>query len=116
LKYENVPRFSRGEIEALLKSARSEDVQIGLLSTALYEPDAKWAEHQCLLHLDDADSHVRSAAVTGLAHVARIHAALDLERVLPKLAELAHDPAIAGIVSDAMEDIWIFMGRKREHK
>jgi len=53
--------------------------------------------------------NVRRVAVTALGHLARIHRTLDLDRVLPVLAQISGEVEPAGTVEDAMDDIRLFI-------
>ena len=63
----------------------------------------------CLHLTDSQDLNVRRVAVTALGHLARIHRTLDLDRVLPVLAQISGEVEPAGTVEDAMDDIRLFI-------
>jgi hypothetical protein len=48
-------------------------------------------------------------AATCLGHLAIIHRQLDIELVLPRLAEMKSDAQVAARVEDALEDIKFFL-------
>jgi hypothetical protein len=48
---------------------------------------------------------VRGLAMTCLGHIARIHKAIDLDKVMPVLTKQLSDSEIRGQVEDAIEDI-----------
>jgi hypothetical protein len=81
----------------------------GILSLALYDPDWRSTQDRCLNLLTDPDQDVVATAILGLAHLARLHRQLDIDRVLPALQQLASVPGLAGRVSDALDDIKIFV-------
>jgi hypothetical protein len=93
-----------------LGSADSVARMDALLSLALYDPDGEFAQDRCLALLHDSDRDVVATAILGLAHIARLHGSLDLERVLPELQRLRAEPALLGRVEDAMDDIAVFIG------
>jgi hypothetical protein len=103
-------RLPREVALAQLTSADSVARMDALLSLALYDPDGGLAQDSCLALLDDPDLDVVATAILGLAHVARLHQALDLGRVLPELARLRSEAALLGRVEDAMDDIAVFIG------
>ncbi|MFE7741497.1 hypothetical protein [Nocardia sp. NPDC057455] len=63
---------------------------------------------RALVLLDSPDSDMRAAAATPLGHLARIHRAIDGERVVPVLSQSSNEPEIAGRVEDALDDIAVF--------
>jgi hypothetical protein len=83
----------------------------GDLSAALHDPDAAWVTDRALRLVNSPDFGVRAAAVTALGHLARIHRAIDEERVVPVLRRLSNEPEIAGRVEDALDDIAVFVRR-----
>ena len=82
----------------------------GLLSLALYDREWKLVEDLCLKMLHDPDTDIVATAILALGHLARIHRQLDLDRVLPELEALKSNEALAGRVSDTLDDINIYVG------
>jgi hypothetical protein len=80
-----------------------------LLGLTNHDPDWRWVQEQSLALLDHPDQDVRGLAVTCLGHLARIHRALDLDRVIPALRQRSADPAIAERIEDTMDDIETFV-------
>jgi hypothetical protein len=80
-----------------------------LLALALHDEDWRWVQNLSLELINDPDPAMRGTAVLALAHLARIHRKLDLDKVLPELKRLKHDAAISGRVEDALSDIEIFL-------
>jgi hypothetical protein len=109
-RYATPERLPREQALTQLESPESVARMDALLSLALYDPDWRLAQDRCLALLDDPDSDVVATAILGLAHVARLHRVLDLERVLPQLDRLRSQPALLGRVEDALDDIAVFIG------
>ena len=110
MRYHEIFPLSRSELEKLLDSGNETAMIDALLSAAYYDPDWQWVESVCLRFLSHSDRGVRSNAVTCLGHIARIHKALDVEVVLPKLNSLKiDDPSIGHLVDDAIEGIRFFL-------
>jgi hypothetical protein len=61
-------------------------------------------------HLQSSDPWVRGVAATCAGHIARLHGALDTNRIVPLIERLASDPRTIGRVEDALEDIEMFAG------
>jgi hypothetical protein len=80
-----------------------------LVSAALHEKDWAWVEERCIRFAEHSDADVRRVAITCLGHLARLHHALHLDRVLPLLAIKSDDSAIQGTVEDTLSDIRIFV-------
>ncbi|SRR6266704_2747874 len=85
----------------------------GLLSLALYDPDWKWVQDRSLELLQDPDLDLVATAILALGHVGRLHGRLELDIVLPELEALKTNEALAGRVSDVLNDIDIFVRRRR---
>jgi uncharacterized protein (DUF2336 family) len=81
-----------------------------LVSLALHFPDRQRLEDLFVDLLKSPDPEVRGCAATCLGHVARIHRAIDAQRVVPALVRLAKDPEVGGRAEDALEDISRFSG------
>jgi hypothetical protein len=107
--YHEIMERSREEIEVLFRTGYTSNIEDGLLSAAYYDPDWRWVQSQCLAFSRHSDHDVRSVAAVCLGHLARIHRQLDVELVLPRLAEMKSDPQVAARVEDAMEDIKFFL-------
>jgi hypothetical protein len=109
MKYIEVLKRNRSEVESLLRSPDPTDIMAGLLSSAYYDTDWKWVQEECLAHLGHNDRDIRRLSATCLGHVARIHKQLDLELVLPRLLQLKDDPDVGSNVQDALDDIRLFL-------
>jgi hypothetical protein len=109
MRYQEVLPMRRSELERLLDSTNDEAIGEALLNAAYYDPDWRWVQNQCLHFLDHEGSSVRWVAATCLGHIARVHGRMDAEIVLPRLAELKADRAIAPVVEDALDDIKFFL-------
>jgi hypothetical protein len=109
MKYVEVLKRDRSEVESLLRSPNPNDVMDGLLSAAYHDTDWKWVQGECLAHLAHNERSVRRLSATCLGHVARIHKQLDLELVLPRLLRLEDDPDVGGNVQDALDDIRVYL-------
>ena len=114
MKYSVPPRLSRKQATDDLASADSRKRVDALLSLALYDSDWRWVQDQCLRLLADSEEDVVATAILGLGHLARLHQRLDLDQVLPRLKTLQADPRFGGRVSDAYDDIRLFVPDSKE--
>jgi hypothetical protein len=80
---------------------------------ALTETDWKWVQEACLVQAKSADWSTRAVAATCLAHIARIHRALDFDSALPALYALRDDPRTVAYANDALDDIDHYIGLPR---
>jgi len=80
-----------------------------LVSVAFNEPDWKKTQELFLEFLEHEDADIRGVSATCLWHLARIHCHLDKEKVVSALNKHANDPQISGQVSDALDDIKLFL-------
>jgi hypothetical protein len=109
MKYREVVKRDRAEIELLLHRTDPTDILDALLSATHYDPDWRWVQGRCLEFLDHSERSVRGLSATCLGHLARIHKQLDLELVLPRLARLKDDTEIGASVQDALDDIKFYL-------
>jgi len=107
--YEEIPKLPRGDALRLLESDDNAMRARGLLSLAMYDEDWSRVQALSLELIQDADAGMRGTAALALAHLARIHRRLDLDRVLPALNQLAGDPEIGWRARDALDDINTFI-------
>lgn len=110
MKYEDMPPIGRDEAVAELESEDTERISRALVRLALHEADRSWMEDVIATHLQSPDPWIRGVAATCAGHVARLHRALDTERLVPLIERLASDPSTAGRMEDALEDIDTFAG------
>jgi hypothetical protein len=114
LTYHKPQPITREEAESAFASGNSEEIDSALVNVALHDPDCRWVQDKCLGFARSNVAAVRQIAVTCLGHVARIHQKLDLEKVLPVLDGLSHDPEVQ--VEDALDDIQMFMKVELRHR
>jgi hypothetical protein len=108
-----VARLSRETAESQLAGTDPRSRIEAILSLALYDPDWRSTQDRCLELVHDPDRDIVATAILGLAHLARLHRQLDVARVLRELEPLSRDPALAGRVADALDDIHIFVANDR---
>ncbi len=113
LKYQQVKPLERQEAVDALSSDDSDLVRDALVRVAYHDRDWRRVQDQCLRLSHHQSRAVRAVSVTCLGHLARIHGALDEDKVLPVLRALLEDPETRGYAQDALDDIDIFLHRKR---
>ena len=99
-------------VEAVQHSLDTGDLAaatLGLVGLAYFEPDWRRCHDLFLGLLNHADANIRGTAAICLAHLARIHHQLDVDRVLPALRAKLDDPDMGGMADDAIEDIDQFL-------
>ncbi|TDD37983.1 hypothetical protein E1287_06675 [Actinomadura sp. KC06] len=109
MKYESVPPVRRDELRRALAEKDNEAIHTALVGLALHDEDGTWVQDQCLALKDHPSWDVRAIALLCLGHVARIHGAIDRDRVLPVLRSALHDPRTAGYAEQAIGDIEDFV-------
>lgn len=105
MKFRALFPMSLDDLEAGVISEDAVIVCESLLSASLHGPDRRWAEQACLRALSSKNVDVRSAALTGLCHVARLQGITDQRALDAKLAMLQGDSALEGLISDLRDDI-----------
>jgi len=108
MRYREPEPITVADAEPLLASD-DPDVVCDALVRVVHSPvDPAWIEARLLDATRHAEPAVRGTAATCLGHLARIHGRVTTKKVLPALRRLLKDPATAGVVEDALEDIQIF--------
>jgi hypothetical protein len=92
MMYAPIPRISRDEAETAFAQDDPHEVVKALLGLALYDPDWRWVQAQCLRFCRDARREIRRTVPLCFMHLAYIHRTLDTELVLPALEQLRADP------------------------
>ena len=113
LRYEQIPRMSRAEINSAILRDDSEQLVYAVLSAALYDDDPEWAENICVRLADHQKASVRGNAIVGFSHIARIHGTLST-RVKPLIERALgdEDAWVRGHAQDVVDDLEIFLGWK----
>ena len=99
-----------------LNSGDPEVISQALVGAAFHSPEWQWVQDTCLGYLEHQSLQVRRVAAICLGHVARIHGLLDEPLVNPRLKELLSDPELGPYAEDALEDIRMFVTRKRRKR
>lgn len=107
--FDEVQRISRSEATEALASMEPDRVCRALVSIAFHDEDWRWVQETCLSCLAASNAQVRGVAATCLGHVARIHKMLDKDKVLAALRARASDSGVSGRISDAIDDIEMFV-------
>ncbi|MET0233015.1 MAG: hypothetical protein ABW224_00080 [Kibdelosporangium sp.] len=110
MRYVASGQADRAALAAALAANDVVGITDGLLGLTNHDPDWRWVQEQCLALLAHPDKDVRGLAATCLGHLARIHRTIDLDKVVPALRQRSADPAIAGQIEDALEDIEMYVG------
>lgn len=108
MHYEEPTPISRDEATEALSSHDPNVVCDALIRVVFSDLNRSWAEKQCLAFIGSPNPVLRGCAVTCLAHIARLHHAID-PSVLPRLEQMRGDADIGGRVEDAIEDIRLFV-------
>ncbi|WP_165497004.1 hypothetical protein [Phytopseudomonas dryadis] len=109
MDYREPQYLDRQSAENAFTSKDAKVICDALISVALYNSDWKWVQDKCLEFLDAENPEIRGLAATCFGHIARIHRRLDKEVVISALHEHLQDDAISGQVSDALDDIDMFL-------
>ena len=107
--FDEVKPITRSEAEAGLESGVPDKICDALVRMTYHDPDWRWVQEVCLALTRQSNLEVSGLAVTCLGHLARIHHALDVDRVLPRLRSLQENPSLAGRVNDAFDDIKTYL-------
>src|SRR5687767_8353198 len=111
-RYEEIPEFSREQVEAAIRRDDPKELLYVAVSAALHAEDRLWAEGVCVRLASHPHVTVRGDALMGFGHLARLYGALDAEKVRP-LIDLGlrdRDPYVRGHAHDAAADVEHFLG------
>ena len=108
MRYEELPPISRSDFGDACEAGDSRHRTEAILRLALHGDDPMFIGQAIVNGLDDDDFGVRRAAVLSIGHMARLHRCVT-EEMLARLNSFASDPKMAGTVSDALDDISIFV-------
>ena len=109
MQYEEIDSISRSDAMVALGSSDPRDICKALVRLASHDSELGWVQNLCIELTEHSTVEVQSTAILCLGRLARIHKALDLERVVPLLIELRKNPLLSGRVDDTMDDIEIFL-------
>ena len=112
MNYTPIDRLAREDAQRALASGDPEVISKALVQLAFHDPDRGFVESVLASQLQSPDPWIRGIAATCVGHVARIHRALDTERLLPLLLNLRSDARTVGNMQDALDDIRIFTAAK----
>ena len=111
--YQEALPISRVTASQIFNNASSDDlITNALLRLTLHDPDWQWVLNKCIEFTAYDSKQVQRIAIQCIGHLARIHNQLDLSVVLPLLAKLRQDPALANVTEDTLDDISVFMGSR----
>ena len=114
LRYETLLPITRLEAEKALSSGDTAAKIYALLRSAHHDPDWRWVQDTCIEHALNADFELAYTATICFGHLARIHGALDLNKVMPVLTKLRKDPAHKGVVEDIIQEIRFFTSDRND--
>lgn len=109
MKYLPVKEISRADAEEALGSADVEKISFALVSISSCENDFAWVQNKLLDFLEHPNSDISGLAATCLGHLARKHGIVDKGHVVKRLRSHLDNGAVAGRVSDALDDIETFL-------
>ncbi len=112
MKYETLEPIDRHEAEHLLGAEDAEAVATALIRSALHDPDWRWVQDRAVPLARHPSADVRRAVAISFGHLARLHGKIDGQVALPALRDIARDEALAGVVSDALDDIASFTNQR----
>lgn len=107
--FNEVPYISRKDILKAFSSGVPEEICKALVSAVFHDTDWQWLQNRCLEFLGSDNADISGLAATCLGHIARIHRAMEKERVLAALHRYLDDPRIGGRVQDALDDIEMYI-------
>ena len=111
LKYESVELWTH---ELIARAITEDDPDVLLrivVGVSMYDDNQEYAQDLCLRLSRHSHFNVRGNAILGFGHIARVHGALDKQRVFPIIKEALSDSNeyIRGQAHGAKEDTEHFL-------
>ena len=112
MKYEPIAPRSREQLAADFASNDPARIINATISAALHDPDRLYVETIILRFADHSDPWVRGACGIAAGHLARIHRAISMGRIVPMLQDFLRDedPKVRAEGEYALNDITKFVG------
>lgn len=114
LKYSEPQPIERSDVLRTLASGSVDAAVEALIRMAYWEEEFTWAEETCFTALSDPRAKMRNAGLTGLGLLVRRFRKVDRRKVLPAVNALLNDHECAGIASDTLDDIAVFVEKAEE--
>ncbi|TQN32834.1 hypothetical protein FHX37_2818 [Haloactinospora alba] len=108
MRYEEPERFEREDLARAQMSGDAGEVCSVLIGLVFHDGDWKWLQDTCLGLMDHDAGEVRTCAVTGMGHIARMYGNIEKDVVTHALERMRMDSKTAGAAENALEDIHIF--------
>ncbi|SAL70693.1 hypothetical protein AWB74_04153 [Caballeronia arvi] len=103
-------QYSKEELETRLKSDDSDEAIDALMYSCFNVNDPEWIQDKCVQVIRTSNNDdLKGLGITCLGHVARIHAKIDKEKIVPVLTELLEDVSLSGRAQHALDDIETFV-------
>lgn len=103
-------KYSKEELEVLLKSTDSNVVIDALMYLCFNINDPDWIQDKCIDAIENGmNEDIRGLGITCVGHVARMYAKIDTEKVIPVLESKLKDGSLSGRAQDALDDIDTFV-------
>jgi len=109
--YKEVDDVSDAEFRKAVETGGEYAIGNAILGWVLSSPDRLRSEDICAEYASSPSLNVRRTVASCLDHIARIHRALDMERMTPILTTLKLDPEVAGYAECVEDDIDVFIRR-----
>jgi len=113
MHYKEPVKIEKSQANLFFFSENPEDVANACLSTVLFEDDWEWGLKRLsgIAFNPREVSSLRLLAVTCMGHLVRENKTVDVDVVENLLRLLSSDPVVAGVTSDALDDLVIFRRR-----
>ena len=110
MHYKEPVKIEKSQANLLFFSENPEDVANACLSTALFGDDWEWVLRRLsgIAFNPREEAPLRLLAVTCMGHLVRGKKMVDVDAVENLLQRLSSDTVVAGVASDALDDLMIF--------
>ena len=110
LKYAEIPKLTRSQLEVNFASRNPDRIALSILSASLYDLDFTWIEGICKHYLQSDNVDLLVASIRGIGNIARRSRRIIDISIISRLRELRSSDTLQGAVEDTLDDILIFSG------
>lgn len=107
--YQNITPIERNIAEEIFKSSNKEAIINAMVSVAFFEKDWHWAQEKFIELFNHQNIDICCMAATCLGHIVRIHHKIEKDKILKLFESRKNDRELAGCISDAIDDINMFI-------
>lgn len=111
MKYEEITKLSKEEIEYNITDPNAERRSLAVLSVSLFQGDWRYAQSICIKSLSDINDLVVRSGLYGLSHIVRIHRKIDMKKLDDGIEPLLSNERFYDNLKELKDDIDIYLNK-----